>query len=125
MLTSSTAPQTLETPEAESEGPGEFGSPDVPAFSSRQAEFGTGAGSVAPAGTPASLEAQQAQQNAGPKSFTPTGTDMQLVGSGMGSSAADQQRMLLGGGFLPTSNGSALDSFEARRSIMSTTAQAK
>jgi hypothetical protein len=127
MLESSTAVAAPEAPEAESEGHGEFGSPDVPAFGSRSAEFGSGAagaGRVAPAATPASLEQQQAQSQA-PGAFHATGTNMQLVGSGTGSSQQDQGRMLIGGGFLPTVNGSAQDSYSARRTIMSTTAQAR
>jgi hypothetical protein len=52
--------------------------------------------------------------------FRPTGTNQQIMPSGIGSSAKDQSRMLLGGGFLPAQNGASEDTYQRTRPFMST-----
>jgi hypothetical protein len=113
-MQSSTAAAPPEPPDQETESPGEFGNPTA-GIGSRTEAFGAGASGARGVAPPASLEAAQQQQNAGPKTFTPNGTNMQIVGSGIGSSAKDAARMTIGGGFLPTANGTSQESLDQRR----------
>ena len=103
--------------------PGESPSP----VQSRTEAFGQGHQGAA--GTPAWLEATEAQQAAESPhgfggfvpAFHPTGLNMQVMPSGIGSSDQDKGRMLLGGGFLPTMNGSSSTSYQERRPFQSST----
>src|ERR1700689_1927735 len=111
-------------PEGEPEG--QQGPDPVQPFASRTNELSVGANGsagVAPPVLTPSDEENQMRVNAGPHPFAPSGTNMQLVSSGMGSSAADQQRMLMGGAggvgsFLKTGNGMAADTYQQLRPLM-------
>ena len=79
--------------------------------------------------TPPSLQMEQMRQNAAaPHSFGgvvpafhPTGTNQQVMPSGIGSSDKDKGRMLLGGGFLPAQNGVSAETYQQTRPFLSTT----
>jgi hypothetical protein len=93
----------------------------VPAFGSRSESFHTGAGTTPRA--PASLEADQqkdASEDPDESGFRPNGTNMQLIASGDGNSDKDQERRLMGGGYLPALNGISSSSYQQTRPFLST-----
>lgn len=109
-------------PEGEPQGQG--GPSPVAPYASRTAEFGNGTGQAPPQPTP-SDEQNQMQANAGPRPYQATGTNQQLVPSGMGSAPADQQRMLMGGSsvhsFLPAANGMSQSTYQQIRPLLNST----
>jgi hypothetical protein len=93
----------------------------VPAFGSRRESFQTGAGTTPRA--PESLQADQqrdAAEDPDEQGFRPNGVNMQLIASGDGNSDKDQERRLMGGGYLAAQNGISATSYQQTRPFMST-----
>lgn len=83
----------------------------------RSGAFAMGHGGV---GLTPSLQQSSAMQNAqAPHQFTPTSVLQQYIASPNGMSGRDSERRLLGGGFLPTSNGMSDPTTTAARMITS------
>jgi hypothetical protein len=103
-------------PEEETQAP-EFSSP----VQSRTEAFGQGhmgAGAVPSPG----LEAQQQRgEQATQRSWQAQGVNQQVMRSSNGIAADNADRMLLGGGMLPSLDGISAGSFSARRPFMSST----
>jgi hypothetical protein len=79
-------------------------------------------------GSPALQQSEEKDNAEAPHSFGgvvpafhPSGLNMQVMPSGDGSSEQDKSRILLGGGYLPTSNGSSESSYQNRRPFLSPT----
>jgi hypothetical protein len=108
-------PQQGEPEEEESHG-------SFSGIQSRTAAFGEGhqgAGAVLPS---AGLEeAQQRGEQATQRTWAAQGVGQQVMRSGNGIAADNQDRMLLGGGMLPSLDGVSADSWAARRPFMSST----
>ena len=85
-------------------------SPGAP--TSRTTAFSEGA-------SPGTLEASARENAATPHTFTPTSVLQPYINSPNGLGTKDASRMLVGGGLMPSSNGSAEDTWEKARPIRS------
>jgi hypothetical protein len=56
----------------------------------------------------------------GSTNFRANGTNMQIVGSGIGSSTKDADRQTYGGAATPTANGMSTSTYAAKRPLLNT-----
>jgi hypothetical protein len=103
-------------PEEETQ-PAEFSSP----VQSRTEAFSQGHQGAGAAPSPGLQAQQERGEQATPRQWAPTGTNQQVMRSGNGIAADNQDRMLLGGGMLPSLDGVSAGSWAARRPFMSPT----
>ncbi len=91
--------------------------PSTPFASSRSASFMAGRFGSAYANS--GLAAVQSRQSAMiPGGYRASGTNQQITPSGVGDSSADAARRTYGGGYVPSQNGIAANTYTALRPLM-------
>ena len=109
---------TAQFPEPEEETqPAEFSSP----VASRTEAFAAGHQGAGAVPSPGLEEAQQRGEAATQRTWAAQGVGQQVMRSSNGIAADNADRMLLGGGMLPSLDGISAGSYQQRRPFMSST----